>query len=90
MSARVEKFDPLASSGDDRVIGRFVVVALLSLATQALVAGGFAVNASLAEKRAAESRVTMVEIVVPDAPKPPEPPPPANHPAGEPNPMPAY
>ena len=76
MSARVEKFDPLASSGDDRVIGRFVVVALLSLATQALVAGGFAVNASLAEKRAAESRVTMVEIVVPDAPKPPEPPPP--------------
>ena len=76
MSARVEKFDPLASSGDDRVIGRFVVVALLSLATQAMVAGGFAVNASFAEKRAEEARVTMVEIVVPDAPKPPEPPPP--------------
>jgi len=76
MSARVEKFDPLASSGDDRVIGRFVVVALLSLATQALVAGGFAVNASLAEKRVEESRVTMVEITVPDEPKLPEPPPP--------------
>jgi protein TonB len=76
MSARVEKFDPLASSGDDRVIGRFIVVALLSLATQALVAGGFAVNASLADKRAVETRVTMVEITVPDEPKLPEPPPP--------------
>ncbi|MSP74321.1 MAG: hypothetical protein EXR76_19495 [Myxococcales bacterium] len=76
MSARVEKFDPLASSGDDRVIRRFVVVALLSLATQALVAGGFAFNASLPEKRAQEIRVTMVEISVPDEPKPPEPPPP--------------
>jgi outer membrane biosynthesis protein TonB len=76
MSARVEKFDPLASSGDDRVIGRFVVVALLSLATQALVAGGFAVNASLADKRTVETRVTMVEITVPDEPKLPEPPPP--------------
>ncbi len=80
MSARVEKFDPLASSGDDRVIGRFVVVALLSLATQAMVAGGFAVNASFAEKRAEESRVTMVEITVPDEPKPPEPPPPPPEP----------
>lgn len=75
MSARVEKFDPLASSGDDRVIGRFVVVALLSVATQALVAGGFAINASFAEKRAEESRVTILEIIVPDEPKPPEPPP---------------
>ena len=40
------------------------------------MAGGFAVNASLAEKRAEEARVTMVEITVPDEPKPPEPPPP--------------
>ena len=76
MSARVEKFDPLASSGDDKVVRRFVIVALLSVATQALVAGGFAVNASLAEKRVAETRMTIVEVTVPDEPKPPEPPPP--------------
>lgn len=84
MSARVEKFDPLASSGDDKVVLRFVIVGLLSVATQALVAGGFAVNASLAEKRVEASRVKMVEIVVPDEPKPLEPPPPPEPPKPEP------
>ena len=80
MSSRVDRYDPLAASGDDRVLRRLVLVVLLTVATQALVAGGFAVNASLAERRAKETRVVMVEVAVPDPPKPPEPPPPPPEP----------
>lgn len=80
MSARVDRYDPFAARSDDRVLRRLLLVVVLTVATQALVAGGFAVNASLADRRAAESRVTMVEVAIPDPPPPPDPPAPPPEP----------